>query len=230
MEVAVDAERWQTVISAFSTPMLCFLSSPMQGGTHFMLCSLPRSTAPHGASTSRKCTHYKRRVSLPKLDSTAVPFQGRTVHWFPLCAFKTGTLTAGLKWQSSIPPARTLRKSLDVSAGAQLYWCLLLQKETPLCLLPSLQRGYWQLHFNQFFCLSYLFHPRERSPMTSPAMPQHVLVTQSLQMGQTKSPFQASFHLRFLQHGPCKIILKWLLHDLWEMWLILEKMLLKLNS
>lgn len=117
-----------------------------------------------------------------------------------------------------------------MSAGAQLYWWLLLQKETPLCLLPSLQRGYWQLHFNQFFCLSYLFHPRERSPMTSPAMPQHVLVIQSLQMGQTKSPFQASFHLRFLQHGPYKIILKWLLHDLWEMWLILEKMLLKLNS
>lgn len=49
------------------------------------------------------------------------------------------------------------------------------------------RKDIWQLHFNQLFCLSYLFHPCERSSMTSSAMPQHVLVTQSLQMGQTPS-------------------------------------------
>lgn len=155
-----NAATWQTVISARSTAMLWFPSPhPHSRRPHLKLCSLPPRTAPHGASTSTRCTPYKRWVSLPKLDSRSVPYQGRTVHWFPLCVFKAGTLTAGLKCQSSTLPARALRKSLDVAVGSPLYWQLLLQKEIPPCLLPSLQRWYLAAAFQPAFLSFLLISP-----------------------------------------------------------------------
>lgn len=181
--------------------------------------------------TSRRCTHYKRWVSLPKPDSRAVSYQGRTTHWFPLCAFKAGTLTAGLKCQSSTLPARAPRKSLDASAGAQLYWLLLLQKEVPPCLLPSPQKGYlaaaFQPVFLSFLLISPLWKILHDLLCNAPACTGYTVPADG---ANPQSPVQVSFHSRFLQHGLYTIILKPLLHDLWEMWLILEKMLLKLNS
>lgn len=91
VEVAVDAMRWQTVISAFSTPMLCFLSPQkgIQWGAPFLLCSLPPRTAPHGASSSRRCTHYKGWVSqqscpIPRQDYSDFHFVHlELAHWQP---------------------------------------------------------------------------------------------------------------------------------------------------
>lgn len=49
-----------------------------------------------------------------------VPYQGRTVHWFPLYTSEVAMLIARLKCQRSNLPARALRKSLDVTSAAQL--------------------------------------------------------------------------------------------------------------
>lgn len=157
----------------------CFAFCPLThaAGDPILCSALYLAGAPHGASTSRRWTHYKRWVSLPKLDNTAVPYQGRTMHWFPLCPFKAGTLTAGLKCQSSTLPA-----------ASHLYWWLLLQKEIPPCLLPSLQRGYLAAAFQPAFLSFLLISPLWKilHDLLCNA-PEHVLVTQSPQMGQTPS-------------------------------------------
>lgn len=173
-----------------------------------------------------------QRVSFPaQAGQQSCPYQGRMMHWFPLSAFKAGTLTTGLKCQSSTLPARASRKSLDVSAGAQLYWQLLLQKEIPPCLLPSPQRGYlaaaFQPAFLSFLLISPLWKILHDLLYNAPACTGHTVPTDG---ANSQSLVQVSFHLIFLQHGLYTIILKPLLHDLWEMWLILEKMLLKLSS
>lgn len=170
VEVAEDAATWQTVISAFSTPMLWFLSPHTHSrGPHFMLCSLPPRTAPHGASTSRRCTPYKRWVSLPKLDSRADPYHAGLCTDFHFVPLKLARWQLG--WSARAAPCLQgpWGSAWIVAVGALLYWLLLLQKEIPPCLLPSPQRWYLPAAFQTAF-LSYLFHPCEGSSMTSCAM------------------------------------------------------------
>lgn len=227
MEVAADAARWQTVISAFSTPMFCFPSPHAHSrGPHFMLCSLPHRTAPHGACTSLRCRHDKRWVSLPKLDSRAVPCQGSLCTDFHFVPLKLAHRQQG--WRARAAPC------LQGPRG-RAWLCLQGHSSTDkrrhhpaFCHLY--RHEIWQLHFNQIFCLSCLFHPCERSSMTSSAVPQQYWSHSPYSWANPKSPFHVNFHLRFLQHGIYRVILKLLHHDLWEMWLILEKMLLKLSS
>jgi len=118
-----------------------------------------------------------------------VPHQGRTVHPFPLHAYKAGMLIVGPKCQSSTLPVRALRKSLDVAALAQLFRGLLLQEDTQAqTTLPSAKERWYSaaafVNVDQLLCLSYLFHPCKTSSMTCSAMP----LEASVQMlGQTSS-------------------------------------------
>lgn len=119
-----------------------------------------------------------------------VLYQGRTVHLLPLYAYKVAMLIARSKCQSSTLPARALRKSLDGATLAQLSRGFLLQEDTPAqTSLPSAKQRWYLiaafLNVKHLLCLSYLFHPCEKFSMTCSAVPLDVLVTESLQLGQT---------------------------------------------
>lgn len=91
-------------------------------------------------------------------------------------ALKAGTLTAGLKCQSSTLPQGPRGRAWMCLWGTPLLMAPLRRYHPAFC--PLYRDDVWQLHFN---------HHCERSSRTSSAMPQQVVVTQSLQLRQTPS-------------------------------------------
>lgn len=166
-------------------PCVAFCPSPTQQGTPFyaLLCTtqhpmmLPLLEEIHITKGDFLCPSWTAELSHTKAGLCT------DFHF----AFKAGTLTAGLKCQSSTLRARALRRSLDVPVGDTSTDGSSYKRRYHPAFCPLYRDDAWQLHFNQLFCLSSLLHHCERSSRTSSAMPQHVVVTQSLQLRQTLS-------------------------------------------
>lgn len=126
--------------------------------------------------------------------------KARNVHWFPLYTYEVAMLLARAKRQSSAVPARALRKTLDVAVLAQLYRGLMLQGDTwAQTTLPSVKQRWYLaaafLNVNQPLCLSYLFHPCEKSSMTCSTMPLDASVRVPPAGVNLKSPSHVSFQI-----------------------------------
>lgn len=194
MEVAVDTATWQTVISAFSTPMLWFLSPHTHSrGPHFMLCSLPPRTAPHGASTSRRCTPYKRWVSLPKLDSRAVPYHAGLCTDFHFVPLKLARWQLG--WSARAAPC------LQGPWGSAWMWlwghcstdCSSYKRRYHPAFCHLHRDDICQLHFKQLFCLTYFTLVKDPPWPPVPCAPACTGPTLPTLGANPKAPFHVSF-------------------------------------